>query len=289
MAKSVKAGGAWIIPFWGHSFTGLSRLETRNQQTQEVPVLEGALAGRFYDVAVEPKGVFWLATSEGLVRHTPLLWRVPKEIAAVNAPVYAMLQDPSDRLWFASASALLGFENGRWRIFPYPDKTELNLQPTDALYRLPGNRIAFNTANDFLLFHPNAPAGEPPFQPVYHPQGLATKIIGQFPDGSLCIQVRHTNTTVSDLNYHLAIYDGRRFRPFHFPKANWKKLGHELYFCHATSPKDFWLGGSAGIGLYRDGRLQTFSPADGAAPESASCFSGTGRGQSVVRRAGQNL
>ncbi|MCL5098111.1 MAG: ATP-binding protein [Candidatus Omnitrophica bacterium] len=248
--------------FWAETFNSLSRLEPNNQ---EVPEREGLLAGQFFDSAIEPKGVFWLATSEGLVRHSPLTWRTPSELGVINPIVHAIREDSSNRLWFANSSSLIQLYHGNWRTYDYPKDWDLSFQPTDALFCLPDGRVAIGANDGFLLFDPAS--GQ--FTLVHHPLKRSMKLIGQMPDGRLCVET--FNPQGHPGNFHLELYDGRQFGLFLKPQPNWN-LGTELDFCVATSGGDVWLGGNAGIGLWRDNKLRTFSRADGQAPNAAICL-----------------
>ncbi len=54
---------------------------------------EEIAARQYFDVAVEPSGVFWLATSEGLFRYTPLTWRSPSLGASADSLVHTLTGD----------------------------------------------------------------------------------------------------------------------------------------------------------------------------------------------------
>src|SRR5205085_2607726 len=70
----------WGDTRWGMSYNGLFRY---TGQAPDEWVREGG-ADTYYDVAVQTNGVFWLATSAGLIRYAPLLWRAPTEISAAR-------------------------------------------------------------------------------------------------------------------------------------------------------------------------------------------------------------
>ena len=55
---------------------------------------------QYYDVAVEPGGAFWLASSDGLFRYAPLTWRCPSPARSLVAAVHGLTGDESGRLWF---------------------------------------------------------------------------------------------------------------------------------------------------------------------------------------------
>ena len=74
--------------------------------------------GRYNDVATDSNDVFWLATSEGLLRYAPYAWRTPTEVEDVNSHVYAVLEDQPGRLWFASSDYLIRSQDGAWKKIP---------------------------------------------------------------------------------------------------------------------------------------------------------------------------
>jgi signal transduction histidine kinase len=252
--------------FWALSINALVHFDWGNP---EMPEKEALPAGQFLDAAVEPKGVFWLATSEGLMRYAPLPWRMPRQVAAVNPLVHAICEDAEHRLWFAGATALILCHNGRWRVFDYPAQWELEFQATDTLFALPDGRLAINATDRLFLFHP----GLEQFELVKHPLGRPMKLIGQFRRGALCLQTFDPEKPRT--SYHLEKYDGSAFEVFMEPQAHWT-LGNELFFCAQSGrgdlPDEFWLGGNTGIGWFHENKLQTFSRADGAPPEGAFCF-----------------
>lgn len=270
--------------YWAQSINSLTCLEPNHRETLE---REGPLAVQIYDVAVEPKGVFWLATSEGLFRYAPLPWRTPAQVAAANSLVRGIHQDRWNRLWFAGASALIQFENGRWQTFDYPEKfrtlpsageesanatapakserTETSFEPPEALFSLPDGRLAFSVKESLGLFNPATRH----FQVIDPGSGRGCLLIGQLRDGRVCLQV--PDAKKPHAVYRLETYDGHEFRRFGPRWLNWGAEGR-LFTCYAATNNDLWLGGSGGVALLRDNKLQTFSRADGDIPDSGFCF-----------------
>jgi Predicted periplasmic ligand-binding sensor domain len=79
----------------------------------------GALTGSIKDIAALPGGVFFVATSQGLTRQAPALWRAPA--AMVDDVVTSIVEDRLGRIWSAAGSRLLRFDGSSWRTFPLPD------------------------------------------------------------------------------------------------------------------------------------------------------------------------
>ena len=68
-------GGARLTPCSSGKRAGREAMES-----------EESSARQYYDVAVEPGGAFWLATSDGLFRYAPLTWRRPASGPASSTP-----------------------------------------------------------------------------------------------------------------------------------------------------------------------------------------------------------
>ena len=67
-------------------------------------------ARQYFDVALEPNGPFWLATSDGLFRFAPLSWR--NATGATRLTIHCLTGDAQERIWFVSAGSLHLLEQG---------------------------------------------------------------------------------------------------------------------------------------------------------------------------------
>ena len=82
---------------------------------KEINVNEEVSAHRYFDLAVEPGGIFWLATSDGLFRYAPLTWQAPPKAQSLNSQIHGITEGPNDALWVASASSLHQFQDNQWK------------------------------------------------------------------------------------------------------------------------------------------------------------------------------
>lgn len=249
--------------YWAQTRDTLLRFENGHKTVVEKGEI---LTGQQSDVAVEPKGVFWLATSEGLVRYAPLPWRTPPGVAQVDSLVHTILEDRSGRLWFASTSGLLLFQNDQWERFPWPPDFESSFRPNDAIYSLPDDSLAIGADDRPLMFD----AKTRQFRNLVHTSGRRIrKLVGQFKDGGLCLQTGSEDT--SSPLFHLEKYDGQTFQPFLESKPDWG-LGNAIFFLHEANNGDVWLGGNAGVGVYRDNKLQSFGRKEGYLADRGLCW-----------------
>lgn len=87
---------------------------------KEISVNEEIPAHGSFDLAVQPGGVFWLATSDGLFRYAPLVWQTPTGTQNLNSVINALTEDGDGALWVASANSLERFRDNEWQDHPFP-------------------------------------------------------------------------------------------------------------------------------------------------------------------------
>lgn len=76
--------------------------------------------GQIFDVAVEPGGSFWLATSDGLLRGSMPLWTMPPGARHEEAPIHCLVAGKAGPLYFTAGSSLHEFQNNADRDYPLP-------------------------------------------------------------------------------------------------------------------------------------------------------------------------
>ena len=240
------AGGSiWVLRGLNTLFHILGGVSEEIERT-------GVLSGEVNDVASEPGGVFWLATSQGIARHSPSLWSTPAAVSGIDALVNGITEDRQGRVWFACGRTLACFDGRRWEVYPLPDHDASRSAYSDVLCPLPDGRIAINTSDSShaLTFDP----GRKRFELLRHPEGRELTMLTPRPDGTMWV---YTEGTGGD---RLEIYDGKVFRAvFRIFGWNWG-LG-TVKGVHETRDGTVWLADTTGIGYYRNGaytRIRNF-------------------------------
>jgi signal transduction histidine kinase/ligand-binding sensor domain-containing protein len=245
-------GEIWIV-----QGTSLFRL---NGGRQEKVDKQSALAGVVYDVITEPGGTFWLATSDGLARHSAPLWSTPQAVRRIDQPVYGIIEDRDGRLWFSATENLIELDGSEWRIHPLPENMRAQIVYADSLIRLADGRIVLRVYEKeifdrLLSFDPRTRR----FNIVQLPQGQQFGGLWRRRDGAIWVLTRPP--------CRLEIYDGRTF---HSPLD----IGNEV-LCRnirslmESSDGSLWLGtNDSGGAVYRAGKLELFGPAQGYAASS---------------------
>jgi signal transduction histidine kinase len=266
-----KARAAWRgldDAFWVLTRSSLFQ-RVRNEWN---PVLVPALrAAQYFDVATEPNGVFWLATTDGLVRHALQTWRAPPELTEFNTPTHAIVEDgEGGGLWIAGANALIALRNGQRQVFPWPPEFQSASAATGRLFKLRDGQIVFSAAGEALLFEPRTQS----FSPIDPPAGWRIQgFVGKFRDGRLCAQ---TVEPGSSGHFRLEAFDGRSFSLFFEPNQDWS-LGDEIFFLHSAENGVLRLGTGQGLAVWDD-KTKTFLPVKEFHGSRAVALLETGKG-----------
>jgi signal transduction histidine kinase len=248
--------------FWAITINAMWRFDSGGKQPLES---EGIPAGQYFDAITEPKGVFWVATSEGLVRYAPLVWRSPAKSEDASGSVYSMIQDAQRRLWFATPNGLRLFDNGRWRTYAFTNEAELFVQPTDKIFALPNSAIALGANDRLLLLEP--PTGQ--YTTVNHPRGHGVKLLGPLKDGRLCLATFPLDG--SEKPIALETFDGSSFQAY-LPIPPEAIASHDLAFVYETQNGDLWIGGPSTLSVLREKKWQSFGRGEGYLSEGALCI-----------------
>ena len=236
--EKIKQGwGGWEGTLWGYSSTALFRIE----QESELRLRKEPVFGAQYDMACEGNGTFWTASSEGLVRYAPFLWRAPTGWEDLQSSVHSLAFDRTgDAVWAATPEGLIRANRQKLEVFGWPEATENLVPPRDALFLLKNGLVAVGAEGRPLVFDPVAEAVNrftlPPI-----PEGVQVHLLGELRDGMVCAWFEGTPEKAADLR----AFDGKEFRQLELPEI--ETNGAELLLAKETSRGDLWLGTSSGL------------------------------------------
>jgi signal transduction histidine kinase len=222
-------------------------------------------ARQYFDVAVDPGGVFWLATSDGLFRYAPLLWQSPAAVARGNSPVPCLVGDP-DLVWFVAGNLVcaLPLDNQPEHVlfsFSLPGD-----EAPRALYPLKNGTLLVETGEQLMQLRVAGPRlSAMPFDK----RGSDLRPLGLLNNRSLCFQVADRNS--SGANCRLESYDGTGFTPLAEAPSD-PLFGTNFTRAFATQNGDLWLGSESGIAVNHDKRWRTFVASDGTVPRAPLNF-----------------
>ena len=254
---------AWRGPLgstWVATSESLFQLDSKSGKMVEnldVP------ARKYFDVATEPGGAFWLATFDGLLRYAPLTWRNAESAGTAAYPVLGITEDGFRRVWFLGTNSLHLVHNEEWSEIPFPEALSRNLQSARNLFPLENGDLLLEGADAVCRFRP----GNQEFTLLSTNRGPNSfKPLGLLKDGGLCVAVRDP---ASAGGYHLQDFDGEKFRPA--PIADFNADLGQLVRVFATQNGDTWVSGTTGMALLHDRRWKIFRQLDGA-PMEATTF-----------------
>ena len=196
---------------------------------------------------------FWIATSEGIGRYSPPLWRTPSGAASFDAAVNAIAGDRQGRVWFLTGNLLIVNDHEKWRRYQLPAgprsalliDTMLVVENGDVIMRADSlaETVAFNPATEKFRF-------------VRHPEGRRTGFIARRRAGSIWVQVFEDD----GVRWRLQAYDGRSFQPAEsFPFLTVKDLRLIL----ETRKGEMWIGTPGSLSLLENGKLRAMGPKEG--------------------------
>ena len=231
---------------------------------KEITVNEEVSAHRYFDLAVEPGGIFWLATSDGLFRYAPLTWQPPPRAKNLNTQIHGITEGPNGALWVASASSLHQFQNNQWKEHPFQPGMDGDFQGARGLYVLTNGTIALEAGAGLFQFNPQTAK----FSPIANTAETRLKPLGLLKDGTLCMQI--LNPLSGSKPYQLEVFDGTAFSPFPYAQPG-VDLGNELEFLVASQNGKLWLVGNKGIACFQE-NVWRICGSDGSAPKGVSCL-----------------
>ncbi|MGZ8919823.1 MAG: hypothetical protein ACXW3L_02445, partial [Limisphaerales bacterium] len=238
MEKIKQGWGGWEETVWGYSSITLFRIE----QKPEVRLRKEPVSGAQYDMSCETNGAFWIASSEGLVRYAPFLWRAPVGWEDLQSSVHSLAFDRArEAVWAATPEGLIRARGERLEIFAWPETVENLVPPRDALFLLRTGQIVVGAEGRPLLFDPDATAPAKSFSFPEIPDGVQVHILGGLRDGTVCAWFEGGTNQAVDLR----AFDGRQFTRIELPEFETK--GAELLLATETSRGDLWLGTSSGL------------------------------------------
>lgn len=225
---------------------------------------EDLSARQYFDAASEPRAAFWLATSDGLSRYSPPLWRTPGPVRNLGNPVHCLLADEQAGLWFVTGTTLHFLRGGEHREYAIPSRSTRALQHVVGCFLPRPSRLLFELDGELHSFDLTSLA----FKHFGEGGNLASyRALGSYRDEGLCVQATR-ETSTEDRNSSLEIFNGTQLRPLvEFPP----ELGPKLSF-YAARNGDLWLSGENGVASYHDQQWQIFVAPDRTSPEAGTAF-----------------
>ncbi|HTY88613.1 MAG TPA: ATP-binding protein [Candidatus Acidoferrum sp.] len=222
-------------------------------------------ARRYYDVAMEPGGTFWLATSSGLFHYSPPPWRNPPPLQPFNLPIQTLAEDTSGRLWFVAAGRLHSLQGDVHRDFALPENLAPNVPSLRALFLLRNGTLWLDAGTNSVCFNPDSGAFSPlPARDTVQRQ----KPLGLLPDGSLCVQswsAAATNGGLAACDFER--FEGEQFTPLADPPP---PAAYATLF--AARNGDLWLSGDTGLAWYHEKKWRQFPLSERTVPEAVLGF-----------------
>ncbi len=229
---------AWSGPdgdLWAHTAATVLRLDGEGGEMRPKTLLQ---VGRIADLAVEPGGVAWLATSDGLFRIAARPWRTARNFPMDTGPVSAVTSDRRGQVIALTAQGIHRLDGNHWRTTPLPvdahDEVPHRGQP---LFALAGDRLFIRTIQGDLFLGPDDRALPLP-QELRHANPL-----GSLSDGRILLQS-------GDHDPAIVAFDGSTVSPFAVVPESARGIGRPA-FALQTRTGELWVGSERGLVVRR--------------------------------------
>lgn len=219
----------------------------------------------YQDVALEEKGAFWLASTEGLLRYTPLPWQTPASLDSAPIPIHAVLEDDRRRLWFLGQDQLILYQAGRSQSIRLPGAGESSYPRDNDFMQVAPNRFLINNQNQLMQFDTERFA----ILPWQEPPGQYINLVGHNSENIPLLYCR-PEPGVPD-KPRLLLWSESGPLPGPELPAGWRNED-EVSVCTSVSTGDLWLLGSPGLYRRRDGQWRHFGLSDGYSGDRAQCL-----------------
>lgn len=229
-------------------------------------------ARAYFDVAVQSGSTFWLATSDGLFRYAPPLWRGPSALKRFNSAVDCLAGDAAGGLWFVAGTHLGLLQGDQVKTFALPPEISRNVR-TRQLFALKNGMVVL-VAEDV-----EANAGDQLYglQPgttevkalVARRPTQSWRALGMLKDGRLCLQ--SSSTTLVGAPGTFKAFDGTQFIDLAQPWPG-EALGTNWHVLFVAQNGDWWIGTDRGAACYSDEKWRLFVSTDRSTPEDVTGF-----------------
>ncbi len=227
---------------------GYERLMRIHDGREHLIENKNALSGQIYDIKTQPDGVAWIATSHGLARYSPSVWRTPSSLIDVKDLALTIYEDPAGRLWCAYRNILALKENGQWEVYPFDSRMGPTFHfQTDTLGMLRDGRLAIGVfCPDRCYFLPERRQ----FQLVHEDERNSYQYLAPHQDGLIWLVVHDTKRDI----HSLMSFDGKQYEEI-IPDLNCLQA-NDVKDIYRDQKNRIWIGTTAELALYSDGRFQ---------------------------------
>ena len=275
MDSGMRLRGAWRGPegnFWAMSLRAIRRQAGGQQPFVPVPDIS---ARQYFDVALEPGGAFWLATSDGLFRHAPPSWQRPPE--GGKSLAHCLTAEEQGGIWFASGSSLCHATNGGIWQCRLPAGV-VDAQSVRGLHVVRGHSLVLETEEKLFAFEQSsgswrevvfplpalvtsarAPAKQGTERETDPQAGIlerkadpSFRILGLLRNQTLLVQWNLGGSAPA-----LESFDGVKWDGWAWPGSE-PGIGKLLGILHMSQSGDVWVSGELGLGWWRNGEWRRF-------------------------------
>ena len=215
-----------------------------------------ALSGVLLDLEPDPDGGFWLATSLGIVRYLPTIWRREAALAGEDRHSGSLLEASSGDLYALQDRALERHTGDRWVAYPLPPTITANVTFSKVLGEVAGGRLVFHAGDLSRAFGFDPSTGA--FTEVRHPEGRTIEVLGRKrPLGVWTI------TRAPGQAARVESFDGTSFSVRATLDSSWEAPERPRAILETSAGDLLVLPGPKGVGLIHGSTVRWLTSSDG--------------------------
>ncbi|MCE5270844.1 GHKL domain-containing protein [bacterium] len=245
---------------------GLFNISPEKGESEEnASVLSGVI---FCEVALEKNGVFWLATSRGLARYTPPLWRTPRGLKEELRWCHAIYEDSLGNIYLAAGGRILVYNGRHWQRYDLAGQKDIYDRMSVNFLSLSDNRTA--------VFYPKSgcysisPAGlkKIPYQDASGKFNNRTVLL--MSSGRKHKVWLSTYAGMDSVAFRVENWDGEVYKPVINMTDD-----YDIESFYEAANGNLWIGSAENkhcLALFRNGALKMIGPDDGYTGGGVFCF-----------------
>lgn len=204
---------------------------------------------RFFDIRIESKNQFFLASQNGIAMFTVPLWRPDETLPSQEKNIKSSIAESGTRHWYLAGEELLLNDNGNWTVTDIPPNPNRGFYQRDSLRMMNNKNVLIFASNLVMIFDPSTGT----FKNYYHrdyQNNLFIPVFEWLENETLLFGTRYYKDRFVIERYDFTSYDTL----FDFKESNWDNNIHDI-IQHTNGT--IWFATTKSLYWFDENRLST--------------------------------
>lgn len=229
----------WIVT--QHDETGEMLLQF-HIQNKIYEMKSNRFTRRFFDIRIESRNRFFLASQNGIAMFTVPLWRPDETLPSKDITIKSSIAESKTRHWYLAGEELLLNDHGTWTVTKIPPNPNRGFYQHDSLQVLRNNTILIFASNLVMIYDP-ATSSLKNFYHRDYQNNLFIPVFDLLENNTLLFGTRYYKDRFVIERYDFTSYDTL----YDFKESNWDNNIHDIFqhsngtIWFATTKSLYWL------------------------------------------------